>query len=251
MSKFVIMATWDDAPHLTAEQKSELWESIPIHQRDARSKGIPQLGSGAIYPMAEEEFVVDDFELPEFWPRAYALDVGWNKTAALWGAVDPENDIIYFYSEYGRGMAEPEVHARGINSRGDWIPGVIDPAARGRGQKDGKRLIDEYTTLGLNVTPADNAVEAGIFAVWQRLSTGRIRVFKSLQGFLGEYRIYRRDEKGKIVKDNDHFMDCMRYFVMSGLMLAVTRPARDTRMYQEAGVNEYNPLKHFHTTVLQ
>ena len=47
-SKFLIQATWDDAPHLTKEQKDKLWAALPPHQRDARSKGVPQLGAGAI-----------------------------------------------------------------------------------------------------------------------------------------------------------------------------------------------------------
>lgn len=41
-SKFIIQATWDDAPHLTTEQKEKLWAALPPHQREARSKGVPQ-----------------------------------------------------------------------------------------------------------------------------------------------------------------------------------------------------------------
>jgi hypothetical protein len=47
---------------------------------------------------------------------------------------------------------------------------VIDPAARGRGQVDGTRLIEQYGELGLLLAPAENAVEAGLYAVWERLS---------------------------------------------------------------------------------
>ena len=57
MSKFVVVATRDDVPHLSPEQKAALWGSIPPYQRDARSKGIPQLGSGAIHPVPESEIV--------------------------------------------------------------------------------------------------------------------------------------------------------------------------------------------------
>src|SRR5215467_13831811 len=86
MSKFVVMAGWDDVPHLDEQTKQDLYASIPPYQRDARSKGIPQLGSGAIYPVPESEIVCKPFEIPRYWPRAYALDVGWNRTAAIWGA---------------------------------------------------------------------------------------------------------------------------------------------------------------------
>lgn len=60
--------------------------------------------------------------------------------------------------------------------------------------------------------------------MWERLSTGRIRVFRTLQNFLGEYRIYRRSEKGAVIKENDHLMDCLRYLTVSGIGVATIRP---------------------------
>ncbi len=220
MSKFVIIAGWDDVPHLSEDQKRDLLNEIPLFQRSARTKGVPALGSGAIYPLEEEAFVIPDRPIPSHWPRAFGFDVGWNRTVALWGAVDRETDVLYVYSEYYRGQAEPEVHAAAMKSRGAWIPGAVDPASRGRMQSDGLQLLTQYRRLGLMLTPADNAVEAGLFAVWQRLSTGRIRVLASCVNFLAEYRMYRRDENGKVVKKFDHLMDALRYLVMSGIGLA-------------------------------
>jgi hypothetical protein len=159
------------------------------------------------------------------------MDVGWNRTAAIWGAHDREADVVYLYSEHYRSQAEPSIHADAIKARGVWIPGAIDPAARGRQQKDGEQLLQNYQDLGLDLTAADNAREAGIYNVWQRLSTGRMKVFKSLQNWLNEYRIYRRDDKGQVVKENDHAMDATRYLEMSGIAIArvpprVEKPAR-------------------------
>lgn len=232
-SKFVVMATWDDVPHLSDEVKKELWESIPPFQRDARSRGVPQLGAGAIYPVPESDIVVADFPIPEHWPRVYGMDVGWNRTAAVWGAIDREAQTVYLYSEHYRGQAEPVIHAASIKSRGDWIPGVIDPASRGRGQKDGDQLLDQYIGLGLDLECAVNAREAGIYAVWQRLSGGKLKVFASMQNWLSEFRLYRRDEKGAIIKENDHLMDATRYLVMSGLDIAKTEPVTEENEYQE------------------
>lgn len=225
-SKFVVMATWDDVPHLNDDVKKELWDSIPPFQRDARSKGVPQLGAGAIYPVPESDIVVADFVIPDHWPRSYGMDVGWNRTAAVWGATDLETSTTYLYSEHYRGQAEPIIHADSIKGRGDWIPGVIDPASRGRNQKDGDQLLQQYVELGLNLQTAINAREAGLYAVWQRMSGGKLKVFKSMSNWLSEFRLYRRDEKGNVVKENDHLMDATRYLVVSGLQVATTEPVK-------------------------
>jgi hypothetical protein len=224
--RFVVMAGWDDVPHLTEEMKAEEAANIPPHEVEARKLGKPSLGSGAIYPVPESEFVIDPFQIPDWMPQCFALDVGWKRTAALWGAVDQQNDTVYLYGEHYRGQAEPAIHAAAIRARGSWIPGVIDPAARGRNQKDGTRLMEQYVELGLTLTTADNSVDSGLLAVWQRLSTGRLKVFKHLANWLKEYRFYQRDDKGKI-KDGqaDHLMDDTRYLVMSGIAIAIVRPA--------------------------
>lgn len=229
-NKALIMAGWDDVPHLTEEQKQRIREETPPHLIEARCKGIPSIGAGAIYPIMESEFVVDDIDIPAHWPRAYAMDVGWKRTAALWGAKDPASGITYLYSEYYRGQAEPPIHAAAIKARGEWIHGVIDPASSGSGQHDGKKLAEMYGKgshgLGLDLSFADNDVDAGILTVWKGLSTGTIKVFRSLQNWRTEYRMYHRNEKGVIVKENDHLMDCTRYLVMTGMKHAATGPAK-------------------------
>jgi phage terminase large subunit-like protein len=226
--KFVVMCGWEDVPHLDKAAKEELAAEYPPYQRDARMKGTPQLGSGAIYPIAEEDIIVDDFELPAHWPKAYGMDVGWVRTAVVWGALDRDTDTLYLYSEHYRGEGEPPVHVAAIKARGEWIKGVIDPASNGRSQHDGQVLIDSYRALGLDVENADNSVEAGIFNTFTRMATGRLKIFKSLSNLRDEFRIYRRDEKGKIEKEDDHAMDAMRYLVMSGLERMTTKPVKKT-----------------------
>lgn len=233
--KALVTCGWDDVPHLDAQTKRELLAATPPHLRDARSKGTPSLGAGAIYPVELSEVLVDPFEIPPYFPRAYALDVGWNRTAALWGAKDRTTGIIYLYTEHYRGQAEPSVHATAINARGRWIPGTIDPAARGRGQKDGVQLLQDYRDLGLRLVEADNALEAGLFDVFERLSTGRLKAFSTLMNWQAEYRLYRRDEKGKVVKEFDHLMDAMRYLIRMFDRIATVQGMERTMVSAGAG----------------
>ena len=230
MARWVLNITWSDVPHLSEEDKAVILSGMLPHEVDARSKGIPQLGAGAIYPVPEDDILVNPFRIPDHWPRTYALDVGWKKTAALFGAYDEKTDTWYLYDEYYRGYAEPSVHADAIKSRGSWMRGLIGSGAGASSQKDGKSMLSEYARYGLDLAFPNKAIEAGILECYQRLSTGRVKVFKNLGNFLAEFRVYRRkaDGFGTIdLKQADHLMDAFRYLIMSGKNTLELPPSDD------------------------
>jgi Terminase RNaseH-like domain len=70
----------------------------------------------------------------------------------------------------------------------------------------GTRLIELYRQVGLNISPADNAVEAGIYACDQLMHAGKLKVFNSLSNFYSKLRDYRRDKDGKVAKERDHYV---------------------------------------------
>ncbi len=225
--KATTFVSWEDVPHLSQDQKDKILSGTPAHQREARMRGVPMLGEGAVYNVLPDDFVVTGFELPKHWPKAYGFDVGWRMNAAIFGAWDRENDCVYVYDELYRGKTEPAVVAEAIKARGPWIPGVIDPASAGTNATDGRKLSTVYRLLGLDLRDADNAVEAGIMNVWQRLTEGRLKVFKNCTNLLAEYQIYRRGKDGKVVKQHDHALDALRYLIMSGLNRAIIAPGSD------------------------
>jgi hypothetical protein len=89
-------------------------------------------------------------------------------------------------------------------------------------------------------------VEAGLYKVWQMLSTNKLKVFGSLVNWFSEFRIYRRDEKGQIVKDRDHLMDCTRYLIMSGLDRAIAKPYWEFEAWEDSDI--YNEQEANHIT---
>lgn len=222
-SKLTVTAGWDDVPHLTEVMKREILAGTPEHLKESRSTGRPGLGAGAIYTVPIDRIVSDVIPIPPWWKRGYAMDVGWNCTAVVFFAHDLDRDIVYIYDTYKRGMVEPDIHTAAVKRRyvgGKALRGVIDPASRGRTQTDGKNLLQIYRREGLKIIEADNAVSAGIEDVHLRLSTGRLKVFRGLHDWFDEYSLYRRNEDGKIVKEDDHLMDATRYAIRSGLRIA-------------------------------
>ncbi len=57
------------------------------------------------------------------------------------------------------------------------------------------------------------SVEAGIMLLFERIQTGRFKVFDHLEDWFSEFRLYHRKE-GKIVKVKDDLLDCTRYGIM-------------------------------------
>ena len=224
--KYYIQAGWDHIPHLSGDEKRALLATVPAHEMKARTQGEPTLGSGTIYPYAEENFVVPTRAIPSHYRCGYGMDVGWNRTAVIWGAVDA-NDVVELYDLHYAGQGEPPSHAAAVKARGEWMQGLIDPASMGRSQIDGRILFDMYRDdHGLHLEAADNAVEAGITEVWTRLVTGRLKVQAHLSQWLSEYRQYHRDKNGQVVKANDHLMDATRYLLLSGTQYMRLPPQR-------------------------
>jgi phage terminase large subunit-like protein len=229
-SKCVVQAGWKDVPHLDEDEKRTLVRGTPAYQIKARTEGEPSLGKGAIYPFPEEQVAIEPFEIPKFWPRAYGLDVGWERTACIWGAMDPSTLTVYLYDEYyeqGGPHNAPRNHSAAIQSRGKWIPGVVDPASA-------YHQLQPFDSLGLDLSHADNNVEAGILAVFELLATGRLRVFNSCANWFSEFRKYQRVESypNKPLKRDDHLMDATRYLVVSGRDRMRTEPRPALRLYR-------------------
>lgn len=222
-SRVFIHATHADADHIPEEEKQRLYNSYSPHEREARTKGIPSLGSGLIYPVLESQILVSPFEIPEYWPKCFGMDFGWHNTAAVFIAHDQDNDVAYLYGEYLAGHLTPQHHAYQLIKQGaDWMPGGYDHAGEGATQDDGGNVVDLYQQAGIrNWTPADKrSVNKGIYTVLQLMETGKLKIFSTLTKLLTELRMYSRDDNGKVKKGNDHLMDAMRYGIVTGLPLA-------------------------------
>ena len=227
---------WKDAEHLPETEKKRLLAGMSPHEIEARTKGVPWPGSGLVYPVPEELIVCDPFTIPNFWPRAFGLDFGWkNPTAAVFGAHDRDSDILYITAEYGATERTPEQNSIVLSNLGaNWIPGVYDPAGRNSQQADGKQLVELYREAGIrSLSPANNAKEEGIMRVLQRMQNGQLKIFSTLPKTLSEFRKYSRDEDGIPNKKDDHFMDAMRYLVMSGLSVAIPQDYKEQKYHQQ------------------
>lgn len=222
--------TIEDVEHYSDEQKRRIIEAYPAHEREARAMGVPMLGSGRIFPVAEE--VIREKPLvsvPPHWKQIIGLDFGWDHpTAACHLLYDQEADCIHVRRAYRQKEATPVVHAAAIRVWGDWIPVAWPHDGLQHDKGSGLQLAEQYKRQGLAMVsekatfPDDrgNGVEAGLMELLDRMQTGRFKVDENCSDFFEEFRMYHR-EKGKVVKQFDDVLDACRYATM---MLRYARP---------------------------
>jgi len=225
------MMTIQDVDHYSQEEKDQIVNSYPEHEREARSKGIPILGEGRIYPVAESQVSCAPFTIPDYWPRIKGLDIGAydHPSACAFVAYDPDNDIVYLYNGWKASKKNVSEEAVLMNKLHPWVPVSWPHDALKHDKNTKETLRDMYADEGVYMLPeratfpdGGNSVEMGISMILDRMMTGRFKVFSQLEIFFEEFRLYHRKE-GKVVKVRDDFLDAVRYAIMM-LRHAETEP---------------------------
>ena len=219
--RHVTTMTIDDAEHYTAEQRAAIAASYPPHEREARTKGTPALGSGRIFPVTEESITVEALPIARHWVQIGGLDFGWDHpTAAVKLAWDRDADIVYVTATYRVREATPLIHAGALKPWGHWLPWAWPHDGLQHDKASGEQRAQAYRRHGLNLLVNHAAfedgtagVEAGLFAMLERMQTGRFKVFRHLADWFEEFRLYHRED-GRVVKLRDDLISATRYGLM-------------------------------------
>jgi phage terminase large subunit-like protein len=217
----VTTMTIDDADHYTPEQRQKIIDSYPPHEREARTKGVPSMGSGRIFPVTEESIAIDPIPIDNSWVQIGGMDFGYDHPfGAVCVAWDRDADVVYITKEYREREATPIIHSAAVRPWGTWLPWAWPHDGLQHDKGSGVQLMQQYKDQGLNMLhdratflDGTNGVEAGVSDMLQRMQTGRFKVFKTCRSWLEEFRLYHR-ENGKIVKERDDLISASRYAIM-------------------------------------
>lgn len=223
--------TIDDAEHYTQDQRQAIIDSYPEHEREARIKGIPSMGSGRVFPVAEEAITCEPITIPAHWPQIVGVDFGWDHPfGAARLAWDRDNDCVYVTADYAQREATPVFHAAAIKPWGEWLPVSWPHDGLQHDKGSGEQLSAQYKAQGLKMLPeratfpdGGFGVEAGIMDMLDRMKTGRWKVFSTCGRWFQEFRLYHRVD-GLIVKERDDVISASRYGLMM-LRMAATKPS--------------------------
>ncbi|MCR4332526.1 MAG: terminase large subunit [Sulfuricaulis sp.] len=238
-SRGVVTMTIADVGHISESEREEIIAGYPEHEREARARGVPMLGSGKIFPVPEASISCDPFPIPEYWPRIAGIDLGYeHPAAAAWLAWDRDADIVYLTDCFKMSKATIATIASAIRARGAEMPIAYphDSFSHDRTsgdtfaalfKKEGLNMLDEHATF----EDGGYSLEAGLALMLDRMHSGRFKVFSHLADFFSEFRLYHRKD-GLVVKEQDDIISAVRYGLMmlraarSGVSGRGNRPAR-------------------------
>ncbi|HCM22871.1 MAG TPA: PBSX family phage terminase large subunit [Ruminococcaceae bacterium] len=185
-----------------------------FYERYVQGKWVA--AQGLIYPFMEEEAAVDVPELCEEYvvscdygtqnPSSFGL---WGRKKNVWYRIDE-----YYYDGRKNGPRTDEEHYEGLEKlcgekRISRV--IVDPSAAS--------FMETIRRHGkFSVMPARNDVLQGIRRTAMALKEGKVRICRNCRDCWREFSLYRwQEDKEAPVKENDHAMDDLRYFVSSVL----------------------------------
>jgi len=208
--------TMKDNPSLskeTIERYQRLYSGV-FYRRFIKGEWVEL--EGAVYPFMASEDAFWDKPSPPFDDCVVSCDYGtvnpasfglWGKKGGVWYRID---EYYYDSRKEGTQHTDEEYYHALVNLIGSRRVRcvVVDPSAAS--------FIELIKRRGeLRVIPAKNTVTDGIRQVSTALKTGSIRICRNCTDSVREFALYRwaKGSEDVPVKENDHAMDDIRYFV--------------------------------------
>jgi phage terminase large subunit-like protein len=220
--------------HIKPEDRARVVAGYAEHEREARSKGEPMLGSGKIYQTPEGNIIedVDPLTFPLYWRWGAGMDMGIDHPwAYALMAHDIDQDVLHVVAELRFSDQTPGQHfaliralERRLFGRHMDFPTAWPTDAGTRDKGSGEPLKNLYKQFGLRMMaePATHAsmkgaaavsLEGGVKEIDLRERNGKWKVSRSCICYLEERRLYHRKD-GEIVRLRDDTLSAARYGMM-------------------------------------
>lgn len=222
--------SWQDNPFLNAQEVKMLEALLPESERESRQYGHFMSHSGLVYSEFDESVhVIDPFDVPKEWFDTLSIDPGLvNPLSCHWYAVDGDGNLYVIAEHYFSGR-DARWHCEeilqkctelGWPKKGGRVEALMDSAALQHTLSGDKSVAQLFYDFGIAVNSRVNKnLWTGIQRVKQyltkRTDRPRLFIFRSCPEMIREIKSYRYGRGDTPVKQDDHAMDELRYYVMS------------------------------------
>ena len=209
--------TMNDNPSLSKKmiKRYEKMYSGAFYRRFVKGEWVAV--NGAVYPFMEDDSAYPDVPKGDFETYAVSCDYGTVNPASfgLWGKLKDawyRIDEYYFDSKKEGYQRTDEEHYKAlcdlVKDREISLV-TVDPSAASFIE-----VIRRHSRF--SVVPAQNSVIDGIRQVSSALKEGKVKICNNCLSSKREFSLYRWNENAmndSVIKENDHAMDDIRYFV--------------------------------------
>jgi phage terminase large subunit-like protein len=220
--------TSTEVKHITAERHEELSGGYSDAERETRLEGVPQLGSGPVFPVELLPGLIKSFnpdDLPSYARWCCGIDFGFDHPfAAVLIAWAHDTGQIWVIDSFRMERSSALYHVQRIHAmtRGLRVPTAFPHDGHTHDKGSGLSLAGQYKNFGANMMSkhATNHgsnnynVEPALEEMRDMMFAGKIIIAGHNSELLEELRHYHRSEDYKIVKQRDDLVCALRYAVM-------------------------------------
>lgn len=223
--------SWDDNPFISNEAKQAMKTTLSDAELRSREYGEFLDFGGLVYPEFDENVnVIEPFDVPYEWQDKLSIDPGLkNPLSCHWYAVDYDGNVYVVAEHYDKDK-DIVYHSNKIHQISDqlhWhrnsngmIEALIDSAANQKTLASIKSVSDLFYEQNILVNSNVNKdVFSGVQKVKSYLKNSlgqtKLFIFNSCVNLIKEIKSYRWGKGETPIKENDHSMDELRYYIMS------------------------------------
>jgi hypothetical protein len=218
-----------EAKHISEERRAELAANYTEAERETRLEGIPQLGSGPVFPFELLPGLIETFNpdtaIPSYARWCVGVDLGFSHPfAAVLIAWAHDTGDVWVVDSFRMERSSALYHVQRIHSmtRGLRIPIAYPHDAHSHDKGSGLPLAGQYRNFGakmmaghaINHGTKNNSVEPALEEMRQMMFEGKLHIAGHNTELIEELRHYHRDDDYTIVKHNEDMVSALRYAIM-------------------------------------
>jgi phage terminase large subunit-like protein len=217
-----------EAKHISAERREELASGYSEHEIETRLEGIPQLGTGPVFPVELLPLICKTFnpdDIPSWARWLCGIDFGFDHPfGAVLIAWAHELGQVWVIDSFRMERSSALYHVQRIHSmtQGLRIPIAWPHDGSTHDKGSGLPLAGQYKGFGANMLPRHAInhgtthynVEPALEEMRQLMFEGKLTIAPHNAELIDELRHYHRDDNFKIVKQRDDLVSALRYAIM-------------------------------------
>lgn len=181
-------------PYGANDDMCDAWSQSAIRIQKERS--------GGVFPMSESDVRIERPEISDKWPRMMGMHSDYKGLSVVWLVRQPDTGQHLVQAELATNVADPVEQAKMIKAKGAWIPGVIMCNDTQINRREMYAVAQKLAGNGLSTIDLTKVAESDILALRDAIQAKKVQVSAACRGFFDQYRMFRRDDNGKLPTEN-------------------------------------------------